>query len=361
MKFLKNFTLISLLLTACIPAETKPYSLSYSYSLRSYGIALVTAVPLALVFIPYVFFTRHNAAENFVKKQEDIESYSITIKTKQPHTTTLREESFTEPDYKTVINKALDWAKTHTTSHSKIDFIPSLKLIADEKTYTLSSVNKCSLAGYSTKKTAHWKLLKRKLTARFKLPTCANNTIHATRIREGIISGFIWTTIAALTGIPFISVAALSIPFFIISSHSSAKNFVEMAEDIESYAITVKVRHLCKTIKEQSFTSPDTKLVITQALLYAQQAQTAGCGIFFEPSIKLVDSEKIYSLRRVTQQILPKDTVLHALYWHKIESKLADRLIVPTRTVISTPYQGKITFFIAALMVWIATPLGILI
>ncbi len=359
MKFLKNFTLISLLLVASVPTETKPFS--FSYSLNSYGVAAVIAVPLTLVLIPYIFFTRHAAAENFVEKQEDIEFYSITVKTRQPNTKILIEQSFTEPDYKTVINKSLDWAKAYATPSITTIFIPSLKLIADEKTYTFSPIKKCKVPGYSMKKSAHWKPLKRKLTAHFKLPTTCRNTIHATRIREGVISGFAWVFVSALTGIPFISTAALSIPFLCLSYHSSAKNFVEDAEDIELYGIVVKVRQQCKTVQKQSFTGTDPKVVIVQAMEYAQQKQTPGHGISFEPNIKLVDSEKTYALRKVAQPRLPKDTIGHALYWHKLESKLADRLIVPTKTVLSVPYQGRLMYVAAAIGLFVLRPFGILV
>jgi hypothetical protein len=217
-------------------------------------------------------------------------------------------------DYKIVINKALDWTKAHKFPGLRVTFKPSIKLFNDEKMYPLRPVKRGTFAGYSTKKAAFWAKSKQMLTKRFELPTSVNIT-HGTKIEQGILSGFIWTAFSVFFGIPFIPAATLSIPFLAFSYHSSAKNFVEQPEDIESYSVTVKVRRLCKTIKEQSFTNPDPKLVIAQAIQYAQQEQTADSKVFFEPTIKLVDFEKIYSLRRVTKAKVSKNIATHDLYW----------------------------------------------
>ncbi len=376
MKFLKNLTLISLLLAACIPTETQtapqvhsvwsmgnPTPHPYSWLLfNTHTIAAIIVAPVVLFYVPYVFFTRHKKVENFVKKQKDIESYSIAIKLNQPKSNQLLEQSFTETDYKIVINKALDWTKAHTFPGLRATFKPSIKLLHSEKIYPLRSVKRGIASGYSpkNKKTAFWEKSKRILIKRFELPTSENIT-HATKIEQGILSGFIWTAVSVFFGIPFIPIATLSLPFLALSYHSSAKNFIEQPEDIESYAVTVKIRHQCETIQEQMFTSPDPKLVITQALHYAQQEQTADFRVFFEPTIKLVDYEKTYSLRRITKAKLPKDTATHDLYWKKIESKLTDRLIVPTEIVTSTPYQGRLAFFGAAMALWILKPPCILV
>jgi|GEM_PF-5016376 len=367
MKFLKNFAFISLLLTACIPTETHPahpghYTMFWtkSYFLNNHVAAAIIAAPLMLFYVPYVLFTRHNAIENFVKKQEDIESYSIAIKVNQPNSDQALEQFFTETDYKIVIKKALDWAKAHRFPGLRVTFKPSIKLLNNEKMYPLRPVKRGTFPGYSTKKAAFWAKSKQMLTKRFELPTSENIT-HATKIEQGILSGFIWTAFSVFFGIPFIPAATLSIPFLAFSYHSSAKNFVEQPEDIESYALAVKIRHQCETIQEQTFTSPDPKLVIAQAIQYAQQEQTADSRVFFEPTIKLVDFEKIYSLRRVTKAKVSKNTAAQDLSWQKIESKLTDRLIVPTEIVTSTPYQGRLAFFGAAMALWILKPPCILI
>ncbi len=373
MKFLKKFTLIGLLLATCIPAETQttqtvsifcmggPVSHPNAWLLfNSHTIAAIIVAPLALFYVPYVLFTRHNTVENFVKKQEDIQSYSMTIKLDQPNSKQPLKQSFTETDYKTVIKKSLEWAKAHHTPSFKAIFKPSIKLKEDEKNYTLRSVKRSTIPGYSTKNPAFWKNLKKLLTARFELPTSENIT-HATKIKQGILSGFIWTAVSVLFGIPFIPVATLSLPFLVLSYHASAKNFIENPEDIESYAVTVKIRQHGKTTKEQSFTSPDPKLVIAQALEYAKQEQVTDSRVFFEPSIKLVDCEKIYSLRRITKAKLPKDTAAQDLSWNKLETALVNRLIVPTEIVTSTPYQGRLAFFGAAMALWIFRPPCILI
>ena len=372
MKFLKNFALISLLVLACAPIKTQTTQAVSIFSMgptihpnqwllfNAHTLAAIIVAPIALFYVPYVLFTRHNAAENFVKKQEDIESYSIAIKLNQPKSKQPLKQSFTETDYKTVIKKSLDWAKAHKTRGFRAIFKPSIKLLKDEKFYTLRSVKKSAIPGYSSKNPAFWKNLNKHLTARFELPTSENIT-HATKIKQGILSGFIWTAVSVLTGIPFIPLATISIPFLALSYHSSAKNFVENPEDIESYAITVKIRQQCKTIKEQNFTNANPNLLIANALMYAKQEQTTNCRVFFEPTIKLVDFEKIYSLRRVTKAKLPKDTATQDLSWQKIESKLTDRLIVPTETITSTPYQGRLAFFGAAMALWIFKPPCILV
>ena len=368
MKFLKNFTLISLLLAACISSANQPALYPYTYTLHwttalffnKHACAAILAAPLALFYVPYVLFTRHNAVKNFIKKQDDIESYSIAIKLNQPKSKQPLEQSFTETDYKTVIKKSLEWAKAHKTQGVTAIFKPSIKLLKDEKIYALRSVKRGTIPGYSSKNPAFWKNLNKHLTARFELPTSENIT-HATKIKQGILSGFIWTAVSVVFNIPFIPLATLSIPFLALSCHSSAKNFVENPEDIESYAVTVKIRQLGKTIKEQSFTNADPNLLIASALEYAKKEQAADARVFFEPTIKLVDYEKIYSLRRVTKAKLPKDIATQDSSWKKIESKLTDRLIVPTEIVTSTPYQGRLAFFGAAMALWILKPPCILI
>ena len=372
MKFLKNFVLLGLLMGACIPSDTRTanqpalypgnYTLHWTTALffNKHACAAIIIAPIALFYIPYVLFTRHNAAENFIKKQEAIESYSIAIRLNQPRGKQPLEQSFTGLTYKTVIKETLEWAKAHQTPGFTAVFKPSIKLVKNEKLYTLRSVKKSTLPGYSTKNPAFWKNLNKLLTARFKLPTSENIT-HATKIKQGILSGFIWTAVSVFFGIPFIPLATLSIPFLALSQHSSAKNFVEQPEDIESSIVAVKIRHLCKTIKEQSFTSPDPKLVITQALQYAQQEHIIDSRVFFEPSIKLVDCEKIYSLRRITKAKLSKNSAAQDSSWKKLETALADRLIVPTEIVTSTPYQGRLAHFGAAVALWIAAPPCILI
>ena len=366
MKFLKNLTLISLLLAACIPTETQTVIgaffllSSYSSGIEPHKLAAIIVAPVILFYVPYIFFKRHKKVKHFVKKQKDIESYSIAIKLNQQKSNQLLEQSFTETDSKIVIKKALDWTKAHKFYGLEVTFKPSIKLLNDEKIYPLYSIKSDRFAGYSTKKAAFLEKSKRILTKCFKLPTSENIT-HATKIKQGILSGFIWTAVSILLGIPFIPLATLSIPFFALSYHSSAKNFVKQPEDIESYAVTVKMRQQCKTIKEQNFTNANPNLLIANALMYAKQEQTTNCRVFFEPTIKLVDCEKIYSLRRITKAKLPKDTAIHDLYWKKIESKLTDRLIVPTEIVTSTTYQSQLAFFGAAMALWILIPPCILV
>ena len=373
MKFLKNFTFIGLLLGTCVPTETRPTNFprallplviwsshQKTWIIQPNAFAAMIVAPLALFFIPYVLFTRHNAIENFVKKQEDIESYSMTIKLNQPKSNQLLEQSFTDADYKTVIKKSLDWTKAHNFSRLRATFKPSIKLLHDEKIYPLRSVKRSTVAGYSTQGPVFWKKSKRILTERFELPW-AENITHATKIKQGILGGFIWTAVSVLTNIPFIPIATLSIPFLVLSYHSSAKNFVENPEDIERYSVTVKIRHLCKTIKEQSFTNTDPNLLIANALEYAKQEQTVDSKVFFEPRIKLIDHEKIYSLRRITKAKLAKDSATQDLSWQKMKSKLVERLIIPTEIVTSTPYQGRLAFFGAAMALWILKPPCILI
>jgi hypothetical protein len=369
MKFLKNITFISLLLGSCIssaldlklpPPHSQPLHWKTALLFNKHAMAAIIAAPLVLFYIPYAFLTRHKATENFVKNQKDIESYSITVQLNQPHSNQLLEESFAAPDYTTVIKKALDWTKLHNFPGLKAIFKPNIKLWHDEKIYQLRPVKRSALPGYSTKSSVFWKNSKRLLTARFKLPTSTNIT-HGIKIKQGILSGFVWTAVSVLVGIPFIPFATLSLPFLALSYHSSAKNFVEKPEDIELYSITVKTRYQRRTVQEQHFINTAPDVIIKQAVACVQQPQPLHDRIFFEPHIKLVNSHKTYALRRITKARLPQDPITHTTYWETLEHKLADRLIIPNTVVTSSTYQEKLAFFGAAIALWILFPPLILV
>lgn len=370
MKILQHTLFATLLLGNCISlAQANPPTLyrghytmhwTNTWVLNNHALAAIIAAPLALVFVPYTLATRHYNAENFVKEQKAIESYSIIIQTQQPYGKSPSEQSFTNSDYKAVVKEALTWAKQHDVPHLKTIFKPSIKLVHDEKIYTLRSIKKYDFPKYSPKKLAHWKKLKRLLIARFKLPTSENQT-HGTKIKQGILSGFIWTAVSVLIGVPFIPVATLSIPFLALSYHASAKNFVEKPEDIDLYSLTLKIRSQCKTVHQQHFINPDPLTVITQAVKYAKNTPNLYDRIFFEPHIQLINSEKTYDLRRITKAKLPNNPLSQEMYWHKLEDALANRLIIPTTVVSSTPYQGRLTYFGASMALWILFPPLILV
>jgi hypothetical protein len=142
----------------------------------------------------------------------------------------------------------------------------------------------------------------------------------------------LFTVLPSTTG--GISMASLPYPFN--TWHANAKTYVKKQEDIQSYSLTVKIKHRAKTIKEQNFTAFDYKKIIDKALRYAKKEQTAGLKAIFKPSIRLVKSWDIYPLGNVVQPPLPTDPAERADYWKQVEQTVTDSFYVSSTAQHST-------------------------
>lgn len=378
MKILKNFTLISLLLATCIPTETRPFP-APSLPVLVFGVTqwiVGGAIYFtALGYIPYLFLTRHEAAQNFVKHQDDISSYSIALEARNNGNISLI-TCFTGTDYKKVITDALTYLQTEELLLQKLARTEKLYLtpcitLADEK--TTRPLRRFLIADCKKMRTSHkvpvtpssdqklvldYKRIENNLMYQFKIPRIKT---YASPIRY-VVTGFTCLAYTAWLGLlgassyfTLIPAAIIGIPF-LFKNYSSAQSFVDRQEDIASYSVTVKIKRHVKTIKEQTFSGPDYQTVMNDALLYAHAKQTAGLRTVFKPSITLVDDEQIYPLRNIVKKTLPKKPTHLARYWRRLASSLSDRFIIPNDDSANITNVNRIAYFGLESGVWMLSP-----
>ncbi len=357
MKFLKNLTLISLLLAACIPTETTAPSLPiFVFGVTSIVVSGAIGFT-ALGYIPFLWLSRHDDARNFVKHQDDISSYSIAIESRKKEETLLV-HCFTASTYQQVINDALIYLQTDPsfpkkfTKAERLFITPCITLADEKKTQELLSISIQS-SKYSTC-TLDYKRLKASLIYRFKIPRIKT---YASPLPY-IVLGSTLTLTGFLGFFTFIPAAIISIPLFLKRQfhYSSAQNFVNKQEDIAYYLVTVKIKRHVKTIKEQTFVGPDCQMVMNDALLYAHAEQTAGLRIVFKPSITLVDDEQIYPLRNIVKKTLPKKPTHLAHYWRRLANSLSDRFIIPNNDSANITNVNRIAYFGLESGAWMLSP-----
>ncbi len=357
MKFLKNFTLISLLLAACIPTETRPFpSLPvFVFSLASY-IAYSAIGYTTVGYIPFLLLSRHDIARNFVKHQDDISSYSIAIDLRK------KEEMspiccFTGSDYKKVINDTLTYLQTNPTfpkklaAAEKLSITPCITLANKETTQKLLRI---SIRRQKNSIPLDYERLKASLIYRFKIPRIKTYASPLPYVALGAtltLTGF-------LGFFTFIPAAIISIPLFLKQQfhYSSAQNFVNRQEDIASYLVTVKIKRHVKTIKEQTFVGPDYQMVMNDALLYAHAEQTTSLRTVFKPSIILVDDEQVYPLRNIVKKTLPKNPTHLARYWRRLAHSLSNRFVILNDDSGNITNINRIAYFGLESGAWMLSP-----
>ena len=365
MKFLKNFTLVSLLLMTCIPTKTRPCEVPFVFSVTS--IIVGGAVGgCALLYIPYLLLSRHDAAQNFVKYQDDISSYLIAIEVRNNGNMSLI-KSFTGSDYKKVIADTLAYLQTEEflskklTKTEKLCLTPCITLADEETMHTLRTI---LIADHKKMSTSHkvtittpnnrcdYKKIEKSLMYQFKIPRIKT---YASPIRY-VVAGSTLLLLSEFLGFfTLIPAAIISIPLF-LKHPSSAHKFVDRQEDIASYSITVKIKRHVKTIKEQTFSGSDYQAVMDDALLYAHAEQTAGLRTVFKPSITLVDDEQIYPLRNIVKKTLPKKQTHLARYWRRLASSLSDRFIIPNDDSANITNVNRIAYFGLESGAWMLSP-----
>ncbi len=125
-----------------------------------------TCAALSFASLPYPFNTWHANAKTYVQAQEEIQSYSLTVKIKR-RAKTVKEQSFTAFDYKKVIVKALRYVQKEQTPGQKTVFKPSIRLIKSWDIYPLGNVVQKALPLSPAEQADYWKEVEQTLTDSF--------------------------------------------------------------------------------------------------------------------------------------------------------------------------------------------------
>ncbi len=125
-----------------------------------------TCSALSMASLPYPFNTWHANAKTYAQQQEDIQSYSLTVKIKR-RTKTIKEQNFTAFDYKKVIAKAVRFAQKEQTAGLKAIFKPSIRLVKSWDIYPLGNVVQKTVPINPTEKADYWKQVEETLTDSF--------------------------------------------------------------------------------------------------------------------------------------------------------------------------------------------------
>jgi hypothetical protein len=115
MKFLKNFTLISLLLIGGIPTETKPFDIWGVMAIGT-SISIFTSL-LSTVKIIKAFYTRHDYARNFITNPKEIATYTIhacafTDRRNKMRSTIIATQTFSGKESPKIIQECGAWASS---------------------------------------------------------------------------------------------------------------------------------------------------------------------------------------------------------------------------------------------------------
>ena len=187
MKSIKNFALVGLLLASCIPTETKPMGAHMAPSgLELMGaLIIIPVICFSIIYFPYKFLTRHSSVDTFVEFQEDIESYTITLKIRQRRKL-ISERLFTGSDYQAIVHEALTYAQSQQSPRAAkrtfkerfiqpapvvkvASFSQSIKLFDDETIYNLATEKIRLVTPTKPAEITQWKRLEKTLTKRFRV------------------------------------------------------------------------------------------------------------------------------------------------------------------------------------------------
>jgi hypothetical protein len=165
-----------------------------------------TLIPAAIIGIPLFLQQKfhYSSAQNFVNRQEDIASYSITVKIKR-HVKTIKEQTFTGTDYQTVMDDALLYAHNEQIAGLRSVFKPTITLVDEGETYPLRKIVKKTLPKNATQQAHYWRRLAHALAKRFVIP--ANDNANSTNINRiaycGLESGA-WMLSPYVAVLPFL-------------------------------------------------------------------------------------------------------------------------------------------------------------
>lgn len=124
----------------------------------------------------------------------------------------------------------------------------------------------------------------------------------------------------------------IAIPLAFLLADTWAKNYVTTQDNIDSYSITVKVKHYFKTIEEKTFTSSDYDDVVQDALEFAQEEQRKHYSFVFKPNITVIGRSRPYSLDSIRKPRVPSKPKRIEEYWQRLERQLMRTFVVPEPT-----------------------------
>jgi len=129
-------------------------------------IMTTTCIAISMASLPYPLNTWHANAKTYAQRQEDIQSYSLTVKIKR-RTKTIKEQNFTAFDYKKVIAKAVRYAQKEQTAGLKAIFKPSIRLVKSWDIYPLGNVVQKAVPLNPSERSSYWKEVEQTLTDSF--------------------------------------------------------------------------------------------------------------------------------------------------------------------------------------------------
>ena len=166
-------------------------------------------------------------------------------------------------------------------------------------------------------------------------------TVETRRYVEPEISPELW--LASLITVVF--------AFWI--SEKLAPKYVEAQDDIETYSITVKVKHRFKTVAQATFTASDYDDVIEDAIAFAQKEQGENQSLVFKPSIT-TSRRNSYSLDAVKKSALPSRPDSTDTYWKQIDRDLTRIFLVPPKA--AAPQQTHVTHHYVRQVEYVVVP-----
>ncbi len=160
-----------------------------------------TLIPV--VMIP-LLFKNYSSAHAFVDRQEDIASYSVTVKIKR-HVKTIKEQTFVGTDYQMVMDNALLYAHAEQTAGLRTVFKPSITLVDDEEVYPLRNIVKKTLPKKPIQLARYWRRLAHSLSNRFIIPNDDSaNITNVNRIAYFGLESGAWMLSPYVAVLPFL-------------------------------------------------------------------------------------------------------------------------------------------------------------
>lgn len=164
---------------------------------------------LSFASLPYPLNTWHANAKTYVQAQEEIQSYSLTVKIKR-RTKTVKEQSFTAFDYKKVIAKAVRYAQKEQITGLKSIFKPSIRLVKSWDMYPLGNVVQKTVPTNPAERANYWKQVEETITDSFYVSSIAQNAT-ITSVKKVLSLGLIPLTLLSCLIIFLLGLVLLSL------------------------------------------------------------------------------------------------------------------------------------------------------
>ena len=187
MKSVKSCLVLAGLFALFMPTTTRPYYVTTVETRRYVEPEISPEVWLAsLITVVFAFWISEKLAPKYVEAQDDIETYSVTVKVKQRFKT-VAQATFTASDYDDVIEDAIAFAQKEQGENQSLVFKPSITT-SKRNSYFLDTVKKSALSSKPDSADAYWKQIDRDLTRIFLVPpkAAAPQQTHVTHhhVRE---------------------------------------------------------------------------------------------------------------------------------------------------------------------------------